>query len=187
MPLLVLSLLAVAPVTAATLTLARIRAARTGDAPAPASAAVVLGAAAHDGRPCAELEARLARAAALWREGWAPVVVCSGGEPEALAMRDSLLAGGLPASAVIVDTAGVSTRATVERAAGRGRVLLVTSPWHVHRTRAEARRRGVDALVCSADRSPLEAWPRARRRQVAREVAASWWYALRAPRARVES
>lgn len=170
--------LGAAVLTTAGLTLRRIRAARPGDEPARAAAIVVLGAGVRDGRPCAELAARLGHARTLWLDGGAPVIVCSGGAAEAEAMRDWLRARGVPDTAIAADDAGVSTRATVASAARLGRAILVTSPWHVHRTRAEAARRGVDARVCSAGWSPLEARPLERRRQVAREVLASWWYAI---------
>jgi uncharacterized SAM-binding protein YcdF (DUF218 family) len=139
-------------------------------------AIVVFGAQVHGGRPSAELRARLRHAAALWSDGWAPVVVCSGGAAEAAAMA-AWLADRVPAEALVVDPAGVSTRATLAAAHGRGRLLLVSSPYHAYRIAAEARRQGLDAEVCPAPGCPLEADPAARRRQRARELAASWWYA----------
>src|SRR4051812_37301177 len=163
----VVALLAMALALRTALTIA---AAADGDPARPADAIVVLGAAAHDGRPCAELRARLDHAAALHARGLAPVVVCSGGwtgsVSEAGAMRDALT-GSVPDEAIVLDEQGCSTRATVARAAGFGRVLLVSSPWHVHRVRAEARRQGLDAQVVGAPASPMHASPRARRRAIA--------------------
>jgi uncharacterized SAM-binding protein YcdF (DUF218 family) len=147
------------------------------EAPAAAEAIVVFGAGVlRDGTPCPELRARLEHAAQLYAEGWAPRVVCSGGAREVAAMC-AFLAGR---ARVEGDPRGVSTRATLEGLSGRGPVLLVSSPWHAHRIRAEAARQGVDARVCPAPSSPLAEQPRARRRQLAREVVASWWYAVSA-------
>jgi uncharacterized SAM-binding protein YcdF (DUF218 family) len=160
----------------------RVRLDRGGDSPAPADAIVVFGAQAFSGRPSAELRARLEHAALLAREGWAPRIVCSGGPDEARAMRAALLRLGVREAAVEMDPQGVSTRATVRAARDLGRVLLVSSPWHVHRIRSEAARQGLsEARVCPAPRSPIERHGRARQRQLLREIAASWWYRLRSP------
>jgi uncharacterized SAM-binding protein YcdF (DUF218 family) len=149
-------------------------------APAAAEAIVVFGAGVlRDGTPCPELRARLQHAARLHADGWAQRIVCSGGAPEVAAMC-RYLAPRVGAAHVQGDPHGVSTRATLAGLSGRGRVLLVSSPWHAHRIRAEAARQGVDARVCPAPASPLADLPRARRRQLAREVVASWWYAVSA-------
>src|SRR5262245_4018922 len=60
------------------------------------------------------LQVRVARAAEVYAEGWAPVILCSGkateGGSEAMAMRGLLLGRGIPASAIIPDDGGVTTR-----------------------------------------------------------------------------
>jgi uncharacterized SAM-binding protein YcdF (DUF218 family) len=159
-------------------TLRAIERGRVSEPPGRARALVVLGAAVRQGRPCPELLARLDRTAQLWRCGAAPVVVCSGSRAEATAMRRALERAGLPAAAVEEDPSGVSTRATVTAAHGRRSVILVSSPWHAHRLRAEVKRQRLAARVCVAARSPVESSPGARRRQLEREIAASWAYAL---------
>jgi uncharacterized SAM-binding protein YcdF (DUF218 family) len=173
-------LVAVAAAAAALRTARRVRLDR-GDPPAPADAIVVFGAQAWNGRPSPELRARLDHAALLAEQGWAPLVVCSGGPDEVAAMRAALLRLGLPARSIEVHAGGLSTRATVSAARELGRVLLVSSPWHVHRIRAEAARQRLRARVCPPPQSPIERFGPARRRQLLREVVASWWYRLRSP------
>jgi len=154
---------------------------------APADAIVVFGAATHRGRACPELRARLRHAARLYAEGWAPRVVCSGGRTggasEALAMRDELV-DHVPADAIEIHEHGSSTRATIAAARRLGHVLLVSSPWHLHRIAREARRQGIPAHLSAAPGGPVASHPGAHRRQLAREVAATWWYALSARRSR---
>lgn len=177
------------------LTLALIGRARVGEEATPAAAAIVFGAAVHGGRPCAELRVRLERAAELFADGLTARVVCSGGPDEVGAMRGHLIALGVPAGAVAEDRGGTSTRATIARAANLGSVLLVSSPWHGHRIRSEARRRALLHSFCPPSRSPVDGCPRSRRRQLAREVVAIWWYAVsrpprtlaRRPRARISA
>ena len=167
--------------TAILLTLALIGRARRGEEPSPAAAAIVFGAAVHDGRPCPELRARLERAAELFAAGLTARVVCSGGPDEVAAMRGHLVALGVPSEAVLEDPGGTSTRATIARAGGLGSVLLVSSPWHGRRIRSEALRQALHHSFCPPMRSPVEGCPRSRRRQLAREVIAIWWYALSRP------
>ena len=150
-----------------------------------ADAIVVFGAALWDGRPSPELAARLHRAAALHRAGRAPLVVCSGGDcegrSEARAMREELLRLGVPAEAIAVDEQGVSTRRTLARAARAfERVIAVSSPYHVLRISREARRHRLVALPEPSAWRPRGRGLR-RLRAEAREIAAVWWYSLRAP------
>jgi SanA protein len=159
-------------------TLLQIRRRGSEERPCTADAIVVFGAAVHNGRPSRELQARLDRAAELHARGYAPVVLCSGDPSEARPMRDSLLHLGVPDRAIEMDEAGISTRRTVAAARQYGRVLVVSSPYHLHRILGEAGRQGVDAAPVPA-RTPLMA-RRLWARQVLREVAAVWWYALSA-------
>jgi uncharacterized SAM-binding protein YcdF (DUF218 family) len=175
-------LLALAPVSSCCLawllTLRAIERGRAGEPAGRAQALVVLGAAVRHGRPCPELEARLDRAAELWRGASAPLVVCSGSRTETAIMRRALTRAGVPPEAIEEDPGGVSSRATVLAARRHRSVIFVSSPWHAHRLRTEASRRGLAARVCVASRSPVESRPGPRRRQLAREVVASWAYAL---------
>jgi uncharacterized SAM-binding protein YcdF (DUF218 family) len=152
----------------------------------PADAIVVFGAEATPRGPCAELRARLDHAADLYRQGMAPGILCCGGRSgtisEAVAMADYLRAGGLPDHAVLIEEACPSTRAalaaTRRQAAGRWRtVLLVSSPYHLHRIMSEARWWGVGAVACPTARTPVMSRLSTGARQVLREVIAVWWYA----------
>jgi uncharacterized SAM-binding protein YcdF (DUF218 family) len=154
-----------------------------------ADAIVVFGAEATPSGPCRELAARLDHAAALYRQGKAPVILCCGGRSgaisEAVVMAAYLCARGLPAEAVLSDESCPSTRAalaaTRRRAAGSWRtVLLVSSPYHLHRIMSEARRWGVAAIASPTSRTPVMVRASSCARQVLREVVAVWWYAVTA-------
>jgi vancomycin permeability regulator SanA len=158
----------------------------------PADLIVVFGARTYpDGRPSPELEARLAHAATLYREGHAASVVCSGGHAgyasEPRVMRATLIRLGVPAEAILIHETGSSTRLSIAgvkdlTARGRTTVLAVSSPYHLHRILIEARRQGVNAVGSAAPSTPIMRRFVPRTRQRAREVAAIWWYAMTPPR-----
>jgi uncharacterized SAM-binding protein YcdF (DUF218 family) len=173
-------------VSAFTLTWGRI--VRAGRRPSTSAGQliVVFGAEAIDGRPSGELEARLRFAATLYQAGRAPLILCSGGHPgpqsEPNVMRRTLVGWGVPAACILIDEEGSSTRRTVSAARrmctrGAGRLLLVSSPYHVHRIGREARRQSLAAVCCPAPTTPIMRNGPAFRRQMLREVAATWWYA----------
>jgi uncharacterized SAM-binding protein YcdF (DUF218 family) len=160
----------------------RPRAVERGDA------IVVFGAEATPDGPSPELAARLDHAAELYRRGMAPAVLCCGGRSgpvsEAATMAAFLRGRGLPPDAVLTDEACPSTRAALAAtrrhgAAGWGNVLLVSSPYHLYRIMCEARRWGVRAIACPTGRTPVMSRLRTMTRQVIREVAAVWWYAVK--------
>jgi vancomycin permeability regulator SanA len=110
-----------------------------------ADLAVVLGnQVLADGQPSRRLAARLNAGAQAYRAGLVPLILVSGGIgasgfDEASVMREYLLHAGIPASAILVDSAGVDTRATarntvsVMRAMNLNRVLVVTQYFHIPR------------------------------------------------------
>ena len=153
---------------------------------APADGILVFGARAHRDRCSPELEARVAHAARLYRQGYADVIVCSGGltgpVSEPRAMRASLRRRGVPAAAIRVDERGASTRGSLAAAASHSAEswLFVSSPYHMYRVLREARRLGMNGVPCPAPDAPIMRSGRARLRQTLREVAAVWWYALTA-------
>lgn len=170
-------------------TLLNISVAGRRRAAGPADAIVVFGAEATPRGPCPELAARLEHAAELYRRGLAPTVLCCGGLSgtisEATSMAEFLVGRGIPANAVLADEACPSTRAalaaTRRHAVDRwSRVLLVSSPYHLHRIMREARRWGVTAIGSPTGRTPVMSRIRPRIRQTLREVAAVWWYAITA-------
>jgi uncharacterized SAM-binding protein YcdF (DUF218 family) len=170
-------------VIAAGWTWARVVLAGRPRPPEHANAIVVLGARALPDRPSRELQARLDHAAALWRLGIARRVVCSGGWDgeicEPLVMAGALISAGIPGSAVEIDDRGTCTRETVHLAADYAgaeaeRVMLVSSPYHLHRLSIEARRTGLDASVSAPSATPITRNRRRLARQRAREVLAVW-------------
>ena len=106
---------------------------------------MVLGAAQYNGRPSPVLQARLDHAEQLYRDGWADVVVVTGGivpgdrMSEATAGRRYLVSRGIPAEAVVVAAAGHNTAGSMDAVAarligeGRSRVILVSDPFHLAR------------------------------------------------------
>ena len=118
----------------------------------PVDAIVVLGAAQYNGRPSPVLRARLDHAIVLYREGYAPMILVTGGvgrgdtTSEALAGQRYLVAHEVPQEAVVVQPVGRSTRTSMTAVGewlgerGLRRVLLVSDPFHMFRLRLEARR-----------------------------------------------
>ena len=137
----------------------------------PADAIVVLGAAQYNGRPSPVLRARLNQALALYREQLAPLVVVTGGvgrgdtTSEATVGRRYLVAHGIPDSAVVAQSEGRNTMASMTAVTGwvhaRGlrRVLLVSDPFHMFRLRLEARRTGLEAFLSPTESSPISENP----------------------------
>lgn len=114
---------------------------------APADAIVVLGAGIEpDFRPTGALRRRVEHAVTLWREGYAPYIICSGGYtgknplPEAVACVDTVVGMGVPRGAVFAESASRSTEenaiftARLMAAHGWRSVLVVTDNFHVLRS-----------------------------------------------------
>jgi murein DD-endopeptidase MepM/ murein hydrolase activator NlpD len=155
-----------------------------------ADAILVFGAAVWPTGPSPSLQVRVARAAELHAEGWAPVILCSGGLShgisEAMTMRRMLLERGVPASAIIPDDGGTTTRDALRCAGAFGagrwrRIIAVSSSYHMHRIRLESARQDLDVILCPAFRSgpstrALRAFDR---RQHRRELLAVVAYACR--------
>jgi uncharacterized SAM-binding protein YcdF (DUF218 family) len=89
--------------------------------------------------------ARADTAIALWKQGYAPVLIFSGGssDPESVAsaelMKRKAVAAGVPANAIVVEGTSATTEENAQRvaelmkAAGRRSAILVTSPYHQRR------------------------------------------------------
>lgn len=133
----------------------------------PADAIIVLGAAQYNGRPSPVLRARLDHAVELYREGYAPLIVVTGGVgrgdtlSEAIVGRRYLVAREVPEESVIARPVGRSTRTSMtavgEWMHGRGlrRILLVSDPFHMFRLRLEARRIALEAYTSPTESSPI--------------------------------
>ena len=89
--------------------------------------------------------ARVESAIALWKEGYAPVLIFSGGssDPESVAsaelMKRTAVAAGVPATAIVVEGSSATTEENAQRVAelmqsrGLRSAILVTSPYHQRR------------------------------------------------------
>jgi len=89
--------------------------------------------------------ARTESAIALWKQGYAPVLIFSGGssDPGSVAsaelMKRTAVAAGIPANAIVVEGTSATTEENAERVAmlmktaGLRSAILVTSPYHQRR------------------------------------------------------
>lgn len=125
-------------------------------------AIVVMGAAQYDGRPSPQLAARLDHVVELWPEGYAPLVVVTGGNrpgdrfTEAEASANYLVDRGVPVDAIVLENDGATSYDSLERVAAMleqrtGRsgssVLVVTDPYHTLRSRLIAQEVGLTAYA----------------------------------------
>jgi uncharacterized SAM-binding protein YcdF (DUF218 family) len=89
--------------------------------------------------------ARADSAIALWKQGYAPVLIFSGGssDPDSVAsaelMKRTAVAAGVPATAIVVEGTSATTEENAKRVAdlmrsrGLHSAILVTSPYHQRR------------------------------------------------------
>ena len=137
-----------------------IHIAGTQDNTRPAEVIIVLGAGLRrDGRPGPALTRRSLRAADLWREGIAPVVICAGGQAESFprseadACREIQRNHGLPPSAILLEDKSHSTeenalfssRLMAER--GWTSAVLVSDSYHMLRAGWLFTQRGVETYA----------------------------------------
>ena len=154
----------------------------------PADAIVVFGARVYaNGRVSDALADRVRTGCELYRDGLARRIIFSGGPGdgdvhETEAMRAMALKLGVPAQAIILDTAGLNTRATVTNTCsmfkdhGIRRVLAVSHFYHLPRIKMSYQRQDLDVYTVPAKESyTLTAMPYF----IARETAALWVYYLR--------
>jgi uncharacterized SAM-binding protein YcdF (DUF218 family) len=127
------------------------------------------------------LRARLDYAIDLWRAGWAPRLVLTGGIgrrdtlSEAEVARRYALARGVPDSVVYAEKNGVSSALSVGEAAvimrelGMRRALVVSDAFHMLRLELLALRAGIRPYAAPTPMSRIDADPEARWRYVLRE------------------
>ena len=110
-----------------------------------------------DGTPSERLRARLDKTVELYRAGYFPVVVASGGTgvegfDEGTVMKTYLVAHGIPEERVIVDNDGITTYASarntavIARARGVSSVFVISQYFHVPRSRLALERFGFAAV-----------------------------------------
>lgn len=108
-------------------------------------------------QPSPGLCARLDRTIDLYRAGYYPKILVTGGVKtqkidETRLMRAYLLARGIPDTAILIDSKGENTylsarnTAALARAQGWHRVLVITQYFHLPRTRLAFKRMGVETL-----------------------------------------
>jgi uncharacterized SAM-binding protein YcdF (DUF218 family) len=147
---------------------------------------IVLGAGLRrDNQPGPALQRRSERAAALYREGYAPVVICTGGQTagltrsEADACRQVLEANGVPASAILLEARSRSTQENalyareLMQAQGWQDAVLVSDGYHLLRAQWIFSGVGVQVYPSPAATRPrLSAYGQA----ILREIAALHWH-----------
>ncbi|MDR3685513.1 MAG: YdcF family protein [Coriobacteriia bacterium] len=161
----------------------------SSDYRAKADAAVVFGARVFDdGSLSPSLRDRVATGIELYRGGLVRKLVMSGGvEPngqdETAVMRSAAEKAGVPASAIVLDSKGIDTDATVRNTTaifakqGMRRVLAVSQGYHLPRVKLAYLAAGWDVRTVPARQiEPIWQTPLF----VAREVPAFWEYWLRA-------
>jgi uncharacterized SAM-binding protein YcdF (DUF218 family) len=136
-----------------------------------ADAIVVLGAAQWAGRPSPVLQSRLLHAIDLWKRGYAPLLVLTGGTgrgdttTEAEVGRKFAMAKGVPDNAIIVENRGRTTSESLRTVAamlesrGMKRTILVSDSFHMFRLRLLAGKFGLECYTSPAPDSPISANP----------------------------
>ena len=137
---------------------------RSQPAPVPAKAIVVLGARVYaPGAPSPALARRAEKAAELYRQGLAPLVIFSGGvsgqlPSEASVARDLAVSLGVPASACVLEEGSHSTQQNAEltapllRARSIDEVVLVSDGYHLFRARLLFSSQGIRTQPVASER-----------------------------------
>jgi uncharacterized SAM-binding protein YcdF (DUF218 family) len=145
-------------------------------------AIVVLGAAQFNGVPSQVFRARLDTAYELYQDGFAPLIVVTGGRmvgdqyTEAESGRNYLVDRGVPASAILMENVSHNTSASfdgVERLLkprGAQSLLLVSDGFHLYRSKMLARDAGFDAYGYAAESSPIRPGSATELRYMVRET-----------------
>nr|WP_320145942.1 YdcF family protein [uncultured Anaeromusa sp.] len=134
-------------------------------APAPSQVILILGTRVYGQEPGPMLQLRLEKALALYRQGYAPYLLASGGQgsdegiSEAAAMRNYLVARGVPTTAIILEDSSTSTyenlgnSAAILREKDFNQVIVVTNRSHLFRSLYLARLHGLNASGAAAPMS----------------------------------
>lgn len=133
-----------------------------------ADAILVLGAAQYNGRPSPVLKARVDHALDLYRQGFAPRIVFTGGVGEGDTLSEGEVARryaierGVPDSVILVERQGATSAASVDaaavlmRATGLRSALIVSDSYHMLRLELLARRAGIRPFRAPAPESPID-------------------------------
>jgi uncharacterized SAM-binding protein YcdF (DUF218 family) len=130
-------------------------------------AIVVLGAAQFNGIPSQVFRARLDTAYDLYEQGYAPLIVVTGGRmvgdqfTEAESGRNYLIDRGVPADAILMENVSHNTSASFEgverllKPRGVKSLLLVSDGFHLYRSKMLARDAGFKAYGYASESSPI--------------------------------
>jgi uncharacterized SAM-binding protein YcdF (DUF218 family) len=159
------------------------------DRAAPADVIIVLGSGLNaDGEAGPAMRRRVERGAALWREGYAPYVLCSGGvglrqtRSEADACAALMRALGVPDEVIILEDRSRSTEenalfsAIIMDERGFKTALIVSDSYHLLRASWIFAAAGYQFAISRPDADPPLG---DHLRALAREIAAVHWYALK--------
>ena len=152
----------------------RIEEESTVDEAQPADAILVMGAAEYSGRPSPVLRARLDHALELYQRRLAPRIFTTGGAggdamfTEGGVGRSYLISKGVPAVAIVVETASDSTAystaiaSEIMRRMGLHSAILVSDGYHIFRAKRMLKADGITAFGSprkdAAPDSPHERW-----------------------------
>jgi uncharacterized SAM-binding protein YcdF (DUF218 family) len=138
-----------------------------------ADAIVVFGAAEYSGRPSPVYRARLDHAFDLFRRGFAPMVITTGGagqDPsysEGGVGHDYLMRRGIPEASLIAETQAADTAQSAQRVAvilkrnGMRKCLAVSDAYHVFRIQKLLEHEGIEVyLAPRPDSRPHSLWQR---------------------------
>jgi len=162
----------------------------TRDGGRQADVILVLGSAVWPNeQPSPSLRARMNRAIDLYRDGYAPYLILSGGlgrypPEEAEVMRRLALEAGIPQEVLLLDKEAHSTWESIVKTEeileekGWGSVLIVSDPFHIYRALLMAQDAGLVAYGSPALDSPTYTVPARRAFYTSREVLALWWYLI---------
>jgi len=132
----------------------------------PVDAIVVLGAAQYNGRPSGALAARLDHAIELYKDGYAPYLITTGGNlpgdrtTEAETGYCYAVKHGVPASAILLENTGSDTLESLQHvraifdAYGLHTALFVSDRSHMLRVLRLAQDQGIEAWASPTETSP---------------------------------
>lgn len=132
------------------------------DQAAPADAIIVLGAAAYDAKPSPVFEERIRHGLDLYRQGYAPKLIFTGGFggtgarfSESQVARRYAMKQDIPAQDILIENRSRTTRQNLIEAKrlmdahGMRRAILVSDPLHMARAMRLSDELGIDALASS--------------------------------------
>lgn len=132
------------------------------DQAAPADVIIVLGAAAYDAKPSPVFEERIRHGLSLYRAGYAPKLIFTGGFggtgarfSESQVARRYALRHGVPEKDMLIETVSRTTRQnlvearTLMQREGMHTAIIVSDPLHMARALRLCRELGIDALASS--------------------------------------